>query len=205
MNFNRAEGEKLWERIYEKDVFTGEHCRRVSEMAGEFARYMQWDENEIETLQIAGLIHDLGKLELADAVFDKLIKGEALSKEDTHAVREHTGHIRQLAGFENIPQLVVDVLKYHHEKFGGSGYPHGLLGDEIPKGVRLITLVDYYDTIVEQRPWKTPDLQKPLGVEDAVKLLIEESVTRLDPEMVPKFINMILKKSPKTAAGIGEK
>jgi putative two-component system response regulator len=87
---------------------------------------------------------------------------------------------------------VTDCLRYHHERFDGTGYPCGIGGQEIPLSVRMLSIADFYDTVVYQRAWKTPELQRPLGKKDALLLLIDESATRFDPEIVKLFIRIVL-------------
>ena len=86
---------------------------------------------------------------------------------------------------------MVDGVRHHHERFDGSGYPQGLTGERIPLMVRMLSIADFYDTVVVQRTYKTPGIQKPMDHRDGLKLLVEESHTRLDPELVKRFISVI--------------
>lgn len=190
---DQKEIDKLWQMLVEKDRFTAEHTRRVSRLVGEFARKIGWEPEKIEQLQLAGLLHDLGKVDLPDDVFEKIRTGKSLTAEDRQKVRQHTGHVGILKSYQNLPPTVENVLKYHHEKYDGSGYPFKLKGEEIPVEVRMLTIADYYDTIVVQRPHKTPDLQEPLGKEEAIKILIDQTHTRLDPDLTAKFIKLVVR------------
>jgi HAD superfamily hydrolase (TIGR01509 family) len=187
------EAEALWESVKARDEFIAEHCRRVSTLLAEFAHDVLVDAKEIEDIRMAGLLHDIGKLELPDELFSKLKNGDPLSEEEIRIVREHAGRVRLLAPFDKVPRAVSDALRFHHERFNGSGYPYGLSGTEIPKGVRMLSIVDYYDAIVFQREWKTPQLQRPLGRTDAIRLLIEEATVRFDPGILKRFLSFLKK------------
>lgn len=193
--FNENEAEALWELLKNKDLFTAEHTRRVSEMTKKFADGTGWKTEDARNLASAALIHDVAKLDIPDELFEKMKIGKELTEDEIETVRQHAGNDLILREYGDVPQIVKDVLKYHHERFDGSGYPNGISGEEIPLGVRMLSIADFYDTIVVQRPWKTPKLQKPLNEKDAIKLLIEESVIRFDPDLVSKFISVVLKPS----------
>ncbi|MFP4499236.1 MAG: HAD-IA family hydrolase [Vulcanimicrobiota bacterium] len=190
---DRVEINKLEDRLKKKDKFTWEHCRRVSRLIERFAENLDFNENEIRELKIAGLLHDLGKLDVPEEIYEKIATGEALTPKERKRVRKHAGHTKYLDKYKNLSRNIGDVLKYHHERYDGTGYPHGLIGDEIPRGVRMLSIADYYDTIINPRPWQVPEKQKPLNREDAIKILIEKSHTRFDPELVVKFIDLVLK------------
>jgi HD-GYP domain-containing protein (c-di-GMP phosphodiesterase class II) len=189
------EAKNLLKKLEEKDSFTAEHTRRVADMAEKFAVGMGWKKSDVRALKIAGLLHDMGKLDLPDTIFEKIRKGEKLTREETAEIRTHAGRTDILDKYEKVPQLVRDVLLYHHERFDGRGYPYKLKGEDIPEGVRMLTIADFFDTVVVQRPWKTPELQKPLGKHEGIRTLIDESFARFDPNMVKEFIKIVLEEN----------
>jgi HD-GYP domain-containing protein (c-di-GMP phosphodiesterase class II) len=191
-NLNAGEVEKLLKKLEKKDMFTADHARRVADMVEKFADGLGWKQSDVRNLKIAGLLHDIGKLDLPDEIFTKIRKGEKLTKEETGEIRSHTGKTEPVDGYGRVPQIVKDVLLYHHEHYDGSGYPHKIKEKEIPEGVRMLSIADYYDTVVVQRPWKTPELQKPMGKREGIKILIDESFKRFDPEFVTGFIKIVL-------------
>jgi HD-GYP domain-containing protein (c-di-GMP phosphodiesterase class II) len=193
LDYNEAEN--LWLKLKEKDPFTAEHTRRVSKMAEKFARELSWKEKDVDELKLAALIHDLGKIEISDDTYDKIRSGEKLTPDELKSVKDHAGHTRQIDHYEHIPSMVIEILNYHHERFDGSGYPYGIKGDNIPECVRILSIADYYDTVMVQRPWKIPEKQKPLNQNDVIKILIDETLRRFDPELVPKFINFVVAES----------
>jgi HAD superfamily hydrolase (TIGR01509 family) len=189
---DEGEAEKLWEMLNQKDSFTASHSRRVSDMLEKFARGMDWPEEDANSLKISGLLHDLGKIELPDGIFSKLHNGEDLHEDELEMIKKHAGYTGYLENYRDLPGIVTDCLRYHHERFDGTGYPCGIGGQEIPLSVRMLSIADFYDTVVYQRAWKTPELQRPLGKKDALLLLIDESATRFDPEIVKLFIRIVL-------------
>jgi putative two-component system response regulator len=191
-NLTIAEAEKLLKKLEKKDSFTAEHARRVADMVEKFAKGLEWKLSDVRAIKMAGLLHDMGKLDLPDEIFDKIRQGEKLTKEDTARIRSHAGKTDVVENYEKVPQLVKDALMYHHEYYDGNGYPHKIKGTDIPEGVRMLTIADYYDTVVVQRPWKTPELQKPMGKHEGIKILIDESFKRFDPELVTGFIKIVL-------------
>ena len=182
---------KIWVEIYKKDSFTAEHCKRVADLVEKFALRLGYTKEKAAEIKLAALIHDVGKLEIPDNLFEKMRQGIALSEDELKIIKSHTERTKILTDFKNVPKTVISILKSHHERFNGSGYPDGLKGKEIPEEVRILSIVDYYDSIVFQRPWKTPGLQKPLGKAEAIRMLIEEAYRRFDPELVKNFAEFL--------------
>ena len=189
---DEMEASKLWEILKEKDEFTAQHCKRVQGLASQFASSIGWNADDIRWLKIGALLHDLGKLDVPDEIYDKIRKGNSLSQEERELVKQHTGHSRHLDEYENIPNIIDNILKYHHERYNGTGYPFGLAGEDIPVEVQILTIADYYDTIINQRSYKVPETMKPLNHHDSIKILIDESVTRFSPRLVEKFIRNVI-------------
>lgn len=188
------EAGKLWQELKEKDSFTAEHTRRVADIVKRFALGLGWKEEHVRIIEAAALLHDIGKLNMSDGLFEKIETGERLDKSELQQVKTHIEETGRFRKYRNVPKLILQALKFHHERYDGEGYPLGLKSKEIPMGVRMISIADFYDTVVVQREWKTPELQKPLSEKDALKLLVEESVNRFDPELVKMFFKTVFKK-----------
>jgi len=193
--FDKKTVKNFLDKLEKKDRFTMEHSLRVSKLAEDLARYLGWSEDEIARLKTAAILHDIGKLDIPDEIFDKIRKGATLTDEDKEAIREHTGHFKILEEFEDVPPIVKDAMKYHHERYDGTGYHQGLAGDEIPEGVRIIAIVDYYDTIMVQRPHKIPMGMLPMDKDEAIRIMIENTAFRFDPKLMAKFLQLILGKT----------
>lgn len=189
---DEAEASRLWENLRDKDNFTAEHCRRVQEIASMFAHSLGWSEEDIKWLKVGALLHDIGKMEVPDYIFEKIRKGESLTSDEKKKIREHAGHTRNIEEYSNVSPIVRNILKYHHERYNGSGYPDGLAGEEIPMEVRILSISDYYDSIITQRSHRIPDTMKPLNKLDGIKILIDEASLRFAPDIVEKFIKNVI-------------
>ncbi len=180
----------LWQELCRLDPFTARHCRRVSSLMASFAQGMSWAQQDVRLARMAGLLHDLGKIHMSSDMFKKIQSGQRINTEEIVLMKTHTALWEKLSAM-GVPAPAVEGVRHHHERFDGSGYPDRLRGEEIPLMVRMLTIADFYDSIVTQRPCKTPPKQKPLNYQDGMKLLVEESHTRLDPELVRKFIPVV--------------
>lgn len=139
-------------RLKEKDEYTYLHSVAVCALMMNFARQLDLDEAEVRDLGVAGLLHDLGKIAIADAI---LMKPGALERHERTAVENHP-----MAGFEllaasaDIPEAALDVCRHHHEKVDGTGYPDRLRGDQLSLYARMGAICDVYDAVTSNRPYK---------------------------------------------------
>lgn len=137
--------------IEAKDPYTGGHCERLSAYASDLGGRLGLSGEEITALERAGVVHDIGKVAVPDAI---LLKHGPLTPDEWAIMREHpvTGeHICQpMHSF----RLVLPIIRHHHEKYDGSGYPDGLAGEEIPVTVRVLQVVDVYDALTTDRPYR---------------------------------------------------
>ncbi|HEX7900293.1 MAG TPA: HD domain-containing phosphohydrolase [Planctomycetota bacterium] len=134
-----------------RDHYTGNHCRRLAEYAQRVGRELKVSADDLRILQLGGVFHDLGKIAISDMVLNKPGK---LSPEEWQLMRRHP-----LTGFELCQSMrtmgrVLPLIRNHHEKLDGSGYPDGLKGDEIPLLVRITSVVDVYDALATKRSYK---------------------------------------------------
>jgi HD-GYP domain-containing protein (c-di-GMP phosphodiesterase class II) len=136
-----------------KSPFTRKHSQNVAGVAVRLARHLGFSQRELTMMQIAGLLHDLGKLAIPDAVLDK---PEGLSTDERALMRQHpyfTYHvIRMVSGLETVSEWA----GYHHERLDGSGYPFRLPGDQIPLGARIMAVADVLSALAEDRPYRRP-------------------------------------------------
>lgn len=167
-----------------KDKYTVGHTQRVSEYAVKLAGKIGLEQERIEKLRMAGLIHDIGKIGVPEVILNKPGK---LNEEEFELVKAHTvigGNIcRPLVNFSDL----YDMIRHHHEKLNGSGYPDGLKEDEISIEARILSVADVFDALYSDRPYRSK-----LPLEKVIDILKEESDKRnLDPNLVDKFIEMV--------------
>jgi len=169
----------LAQAIEMKDRYTGGHTKRVFAYADAIASQLPLTEEERERVRLAGLLHDIGKIGVPDRILQK--PSELTAAEWTEMER-HTdwGYdiVSRVEGLENI----AEILRFHHERWDGNGYPTGLKGTEIPRASRVITIADAFDAMVTERPYR-----KAMSPEDARIRILSLAGTQFDPEMVQAF------------------
>jgi putative nucleotidyltransferase with HDIG domain len=158
------------------DADTEAHSARVSAWSVRIAREMRLEEPLVEEARIAGLLHDVGKVEVS---VDLLRKAAALSSEETRQVREHAAlGAAMLKPVGGILSRIADAIENHHEQFDGSGYK-GLEGEQIPLVARVIAVADAFDALVSDRPYR-----KGVDVYRAMDTVAASSGTHFDPKVV---------------------
>jgi HD-GYP domain-containing protein (c-di-GMP phosphodiesterase class II) len=162
-----------------KDLNTGVHSTRLAEWGMRVGQELGLEEAELQNLEVAALLHDIGKVGIPDSI---LRKPERLDPEEYALMKKHSEYgwavLRMLPGFE---RAALDIL-HHHESFDGKGYPAGLTGAEIPVVSRIVCVIDAFDAMVSSRPYR-----KGLAYQEAVRRLNESSGTQFDPVVVKSF------------------
>ena len=166
-----------------KDSYTSGHSIRVAHYAKLMAGVMNLDEDQQFILQLSSVLHDIGKIGLPDHI---LKKSSALLDSEYDEAKEHALVGSKIVG--NIDELheVSAIIRHHHERFDGKGYPDGLRGEAIPILARILTIVDAYEAIVSRRHYGT--METP---ETAFSELRKHSGTQFDPQLVEIFIDLI--------------
>jgi HD-GYP domain-containing protein (c-di-GMP phosphodiesterase class II) len=163
-----------------KDLNTGVHSTRLAEWGLRVGLELGLDDNTLRNLEVAALLHDIGKVGIPDAILRKPGK---LDPEEFALIKKHPDYgwavLRMLPGFES---AALDIL-HHHESVDGSGYPAGLRNSEIPIVSRIVCVIDAYDAMVSSRPYR-----KGLPFEEAARRLIASSGTQFDPVVVDSFL-----------------
>lgn len=171
----------LAEAIEAKDPYTKGHCKRVSLYARGIARHLNFSDSELEALEYATYLHDIGKIGISEAVLNK---PGTLTVEEFSAIKEHpligANILRGVQFFQDI----LDVILYHHERFDGGGYPEGLRGAKIPLTARIAAVADAYDAMRSERPYR-----KALSLDQALETLRRDQRTHFDPKIVGLFID----------------
>jgi diguanylate cyclase (GGDEF)-like protein/putative nucleotidyltransferase with HDIG domain len=162
--------------IEAKDQTTHDHLQRVRVYAVEVAKELKVGPDEMEALQAAALLHDIGKLAVPEHIISKpgRLTPEEFEKMKTHPLVG--AEILERVGF---PYPVVPIVRAHHEKYNGTGYPQGLCATEIPMGARILAAVDYLDALASDRQYR-----RALPLNEAMARLAEESGKSFDPQVV---------------------
>lgn len=164
-----------------KDLNTGVHSTRLAEWGMRVGQELGLEEVELQNLEVAALLHDIGKVGIPDSI---LRKPGRLDPEEYALMKKHSEYgwavLRMLPGFE---RAALDIL-HHHESFDGKGYPAGLKGAEIPVVSRIVCVIDAFDAMVSSRPYR-----KGLPYEEAVRRLNEASGTQFDAVVVRSFLS----------------
>jgi putative nucleotidyltransferase with HDIG domain len=172
--------EALAVAINAKDEVTHEHVLRVQVYAAGVARLMGCDDAEIEALRAGALLHDIGKIAVPDYILNKPGK---LTAPEFEQMKMHTIVGAQILGRVAFHYPVVPIVRHHHERWDGAGYPDGLIGEEIPLTARILTVVDCFDALREDRQYR-----RGLTREEAVEFLLKNSGSQYDPRVVGLFI-----------------
>lgn len=179
--------EALAEAINSRDPYTGGHTKRVAEYSMMIADCIGLTEIEKDELKLSAILHDVGKIGVDDAI---LRKSGTLSSEEELLMRRHPeigsrilGHVEEMKG-------VIPGVLHHHEWFDGSGYPGGLKGDGIPLQARIIAVVDAFDALTTDRPYK-----KAIDTTAALEKLARNAGTQFDPRMVDALCRSVLGES----------
>ena len=173
----------LAEAVNSRDPYTGGHVKRVQDYALQIATALKMPAEQRDSLRLAAILHDIGKIGIDDAI---LRKGGNLTEAEQLSMRKHPeigAHILAMAdGMKN----VVPGVRHHHEWFDGSGYPDGLAGENIPLSARIIAIVDVFDALTTNRPYR-----KALPFSGALAELAQGTGKHFDPALVKIFAESI--------------
>ncbi|HEV3061647.1 MAG TPA: HD domain-containing phosphohydrolase [Vicinamibacterales bacterium] len=165
-----------------KDQTAQSHIRRVQVYAAGIANALGMNDNEIQGVKTAALLHDIGKLAVPEHI---LSKPGPLTQEEFQKIRIHPQVGAEIISGVPFPYPVAPLILSHHERWDGKGYPDGLKGDEIPLGARILSVVDYFDALMSERPY-----HKAMSLGAALGLLRQEAGKALDPRVVQTFTDM---------------
>jgi putative nucleotidyltransferase with HDIG domain len=166
-----------------RDTYTSSHSQRIAEWAAEIARILGCSAQEIQAIYWGGLLHDIGKIGIPDAI---LRKSGTLDETEWNIIRQHTILGAQLVSPIKKLADVAPIIECSHERYNGSGYPHGLKGEEIPLGARIIGVVDSYSAMRDERSYK-----KPVNHGEAIAELKRNAGILFDPQVVQVFLYVL--------------
>ena len=182
----RAEGviTSLGLTIEARDPYTAGHCERIRKYAVALGHALGVDEPMLRALALAGYLHDLGKISVPDGV---LLKPGPLTPAERETIQAHAGAGADLVRGLRTLEDVRPIIRHHHEKIDGTGYPDGLKGDAIPLGARIMAVVDVYDALHTARAYK-----EALPQSEAISIMLRETDAGYwEPRIVTTFIEVL--------------
>jgi putative two-component system response regulator len=175
---------KLARSVENRDPDLGQHCQRLALMASAMGLALGLPESDIRSLQYGGYLHDIGKVGIPDRV---LFKVGPLTPDEWEIMRSHSVRGERICACMKSLAPVLPIIRHHHEKYDGTGYPDGLKGDQIPLLALILQVVDIYDALTTERPYK-----RAYTPEEALKIMREETAKGWrDPVLVEVFADLL--------------
>ena len=168
-----------------KDPYTEGHLRRIAGYSEQTALGLGLAADQARIVRYAGVLHDIGKIGVRESV---LRKPGSLTAAEQQELRKHTEYGAAIVTPMRFAADVAPIILCHHEHWDGTGYPYGLKGEQIPLGARIISVVDAFDAMTSDRPYRDS-----LGVPEALRRLGEGSATQWDPRVVETFLQLLFK------------
>ena len=175
--------ETLRYTVEAKDSYTRGHSDRVSEYSYLIGKYLNLPEDDLKKLKLGGLFHDIGKIGIPDSI---LLKTERLTDDEYSEIKNHPAIGAHILSNASMFADIIPIVKHHHERYDGNGYPGKLKGEDIPYLARITAVADTFDAMTSRRAYRDP---LPL---DVVKSEFEKnSGTQFDPNIVPVFLDIL--------------
>lgn len=170
-----------------KDVYTAGHNLRVTLYAMEIAEELQLPPDQLRALSQGTIIHDIGKLDIPDEILNKPGR---LTEEERAIIEQHPVRGYQMCRRLGFMKEELEIIRSHHEKWNGEGYPDRLAGEEIPRLARIVAVADVYDALTSDRAYR-----KAMSQEQAMAILRENKGTHFDPECVDAWERAVSRKT----------
>ncbi len=175
----------LVDAIESRDFITGSHCERVATLSEAFGQFLNLSTRKIRDLKWGGYIHDVGKIGIPDSI---LMKPGKLTHEEFEIMKQHTLIGEKICRPIKLLRGTLPIIRSHHERWDGSGYPDGLKGWQIPELAQIFQFLDIYDALTSERPYK-----KPFTKKEAVEILWEETnLGWRNPQLMEQFSKFML-------------
>jgi putative two-component system response regulator len=171
-----------------RDDDTGQHTQRVGALAARLAQQLGLSEEHVALIRRAAPLHDVGKIGISDTI---LLKPGRLTPEEFEIMKKHAaiGGALLADGQSPFVRAAETIALFHHERYDGKGYPHGLAGQDIPLEGRILSVVDVFDALTHERPYK-----KAWPVEEALQEIQKQKGSQFDPEIVDAFLSIPLRR-----------
>ncbi len=180
---NAATLAALADAVDARDPYTRKHSDHAAEMASEVARGLRLSDDEVETIRLSAILHDIGKLGTPDSV---LCKTGPLTPEERQIIQRHPDIGAEIVAQIPFLRSVAELIRHHEEHYDGTGYPTGLAGEAIPPGARIVAVVDAYSAMTTDRPYR-----KALTHAQAIDELRRYAGTQFSPEVVAAFVEVM--------------
>jgi len=171
--------------INKRDLYTEDHCKRVTQSSLALGEMLKIDSYEKDVLRGVGPVHDVGKVGIPDAI---LLKPGRLTSEEYEIIKAHSVYGEEIMNRFEILSYEAKMIRHHHERYDGKGYPDGIAENEIPQGARIIAVCDAYDAMVTNRPYN-----KARTAEEAVSEILRCKGSQFDPEVADCFVDFVMK------------
>ncbi|CAN5653727.1 response regulator [soil metagenome] len=169
--------------IEARDLETGEHCKRLGTLGEAVGRLMRLSEQDVTTIRIGGYLHDIGKIGIADRI---LLKPGKLTDEEYREMQRHSELGAAIVSTHEQMAGIADIVRHHHERFDGKGYPTGLAGEVIPIGARIIAVADAWSAMTNDRVYRAA-----MSEDEALGELRRNRGTQFDPEVLELFERIV--------------
>jgi putative nucleotidyltransferase with HDIG domain len=166
-----------------KDPYSAGHSKRVGFYAMQIGKVLGFDEEMLRTLTDAGVLHDIGKIGIKDEI---LMKPSSLTPDEWKIMQQHPLIGEAIVKPVRSLSKVVTLVRHHHERYDGKGYPEGLKGEDIPLGARILAVADGYDSMITDRPYR-----KRFSLEQTKEELQRSAGTQYDPAIVDAFFKVL--------------
>jgi HD-GYP domain-containing protein (c-di-GMP phosphodiesterase class II) len=182
--------------IEARDGYTEAHCRRLAALSAIVAGRFGVSEEEVEAIRLGALLHDVGKIGIRDHI---LLKPTRFTPEERRDMERHPdiGH-RIVARIDGFRETTLHCVRHHHERWDGSGYPDRLTGEAIPLGARIVSVVDVWDALSTERPYKPA-----LPAHEVRAYLLKEKEIQFDPRVVDQFLQLLDEEWPELESLLG--
>ncbi len=174
---------RLFSALESRDGETGGHVHRIGIMSAYMAQLLGWPQESVDILRSAAPLHDIGKIAVPDSVLRKPGK---LTKEEFDIIKTHAAIGANLLSNSKSPLIMTSeiIAHYHHENWNGTGYPNGLVGDQIPVEARIVSITDVYDALMSNRVYRAG-----LPESEVLKIMQEDSGKKFDPTLLQIFMD----------------
>jgi putative nucleotidyltransferase with HDIG domain len=185
--------QKWAQGIESKDAYTLGHCERVADLACAIALDMEFDETTMFWFRVGALLHDVGKIVVPPEILNK---AGPLTPEERRIMESHPEAGVELLRDVEFPWDVIPMIRGHHERWDGHGYPDRLAGEAIPLSARILCVADVYDALTTDRPYR-----KAFDTADALKLMEADSGRAFDPAILDRFVRIVRTEKQRTSGG----